>query len=156
LIPAEGPHKQGIDRFFGYNCQRHAHSYFPTYLYDNDQPVRLPGNTGKGVGKTYAQELIQNEMIKWVKGNAKDPFMMFYAITLPHGAHEIDDLGIYEDKSWTLKQKSYAAQVTRIDSDIGELVDTLRELGIDKNTLIVFTGDNGSSFQSFLRNREAL
>jgi arylsulfatase A-like enzyme len=141
-----GPHKQGIDRFFGYNCQRHAHSYFPTYLYDNDQPVRLPGNTGKGVGKTYAQELIQNEMIKWVKGNAKDPFMMFYAITLPHGAHEIDDLGIYEDKPWTLKQKSYAAQVTRIDSDIGELVDTLRELGIDKNTLIVFTGDNGSSF----------
>jgi arylsulfatase A len=140
------PHKQGIDRFFGYNCQRHAHSYFPTYLYDNDQSVRLPGNTGKGLGKTYAQELIQNEMIKWVKGNSENPFMMFYAITLPHGAHEIDDLGIYKDKPWTQKQKSYAAQVTRIDSDIGELVDTLHELGIDKNTLIVFTGDNGSSF----------
>jgi arylsulfatase A len=140
------PHKQGIDRFFGYNCQRHAHSYFPTYLYDNDQSVRLPGNTGKGLGKTYAQELIQNEMIKWVKGNSENPFMMFYAITLPHGAHEIDDLGIYKDKPWTQKQKSYAAQVTRIDSDIGELVDTLHELGIDKNTLIIFTGDNGSSF----------
>ena len=73
-------------------------------------------------------------MIQWVKGNAKDPFMMFYAITLPHGAHEIDDLGIYEDKSVDSSNKnSYAAQVTRIDSDIGELVDTLRELGIDKN-----------------------
>ena len=140
------PAKQGIDRFYGYNCQRHAHSYFPTYLYDDDQAVRLPGNKGKGLGKTYAQELIQNEMIEWVKGNAKKPFMMFYAITLPHGAHEIDDLGIYRDKPWTMKQKSYAAQVTRIDSDVGELVDTLRDLGIDKNTLIVFSGDNGSSF----------
>jgi arylsulfatase A-like enzyme len=140
------PFKQGIDRFYGYNCQRHAHSYFPTYLFDNDQPVRLPGNTGKGLGETYAQELIQNEMIKWVKEKGKDPFMMFYAITLPHGAHEIDDLGIYKDKPWSMVQKSYAAQVTRLDSDIGELVDTLRELGIDKNTLIVFTGDNGSSF----------
>ncbi len=140
------PHKQGIDRFYGYNCQRHAHSYFPTYLYDDDQAIALPGNKGKGLGKTYAQELIQNEMIKWVKGNAENPFMMFYAITLPHGAHEIDDLGIYKDKDWSLLQKSYAAQVTRVDSDIGELVDTLRDLGIHKNTLIVFTGDNGSSF----------
>ncbi|MDB4618069.1 arylsulfatase [Akkermansiaceae bacterium] len=140
------PEKQGIDRFFGYNCQRHAHSYFPRYLYRDREPVTLAGNTGKGVGKTYAQTLIQNEMIKWVKDNGKDPFMMFYAITLPHGEHEIDDLGIYKDKPWTLKQKSYAAQVTRIDSDVGQLVDTLRELGIEKDTLIVFTGDNGSSF----------
>lgn len=71
---------------------------------------------------------------------------MFYAITLPHGRHEIDDLGIYADKPWTDQQKSYAAQVTRVDSDMGELVDTLRELGIAENTLIIFTGDNGSSF----------
>ncbi|MGC6427760.1 MAG: arylsulfatase [Akkermansiaceae bacterium] len=140
------PEKQGMDRFFGYNCQRHAHSYFPTYLYSDRQPVTLEGNTGRGVGETYAQELIQNEMLKWLKENGKEPFMMFYAITLPHGAHEIDDLGIYKDKPWTLKQKSYAAQVTRIDSDVGELVDTLRELGVDKDTLIVFSGDNGSSF----------
>ncbi|NND97634.1 MAG: sulfatase-like hydrolase/transferase, partial [Pirellulaceae bacterium] len=140
------PSNQGVDHFFGYNCQRHAHSYFPTYLYDDKQPFLLPGNDGKTVGKTYAQELIQNDMIRWVREHADEPFMMFYAITLPHGRHEIDDLGIYADKSWSLKQKSYAAQVTRIDSDMGELVDTLQELGIDKNTLIVFTGDNGSSF----------
>ena len=140
------PMKQGIDRFFGYNCQRHAHSYFPTYLFDNDQPFQLPGNKGRGVGKTYAQELIQKETIQWIRENAQQPMMLFYAITLPHGAHEIDDLGIYKDKPWTPLQKAYAAQVTRIDSDIGELVDTLRDLGIDKDTLIVFSGDNGSSF----------
>jgi arylsulfatase A-like enzyme len=61
------PFKQGVDHFFGYNCQRHAHSYFPTYLYDDAQPFLLPGNDGQKVGKTYAQELIQNDMISWLK-----------------------------------------------------------------------------------------
>ncbi len=140
------PLKQGVDHFFGYNCQRHAHSYFPTYLYDDAQPFILPGNDGRTVGKTYAQELIQNDLIKWVRGHAKNPFMLFYAVTLPHGRQEIDDLGIYRDKPWTDKQKAYAAQVTRLDSDMGELLDTLRELGIAENTLVVFAGDNGSSF----------
>ena len=140
------PQKQGVDHFFGYNCQRHSHSYFPTYLYDNAQPFLLPGNDGLGVGETYAQDLIQNDMLRWLKANAEKPFLMFYALTLPHGRNEIDDFGIYKDKPWSDKEKAYAAQVTRLDSDVGKLLDTLRELGIDRNTLVVFAGDNGSSF----------
>lgn len=140
------PHRQGVDHFFGYNCQRHAHSYFPTYLYDDAQPFVLPGNDGRGVGETYAQELIQRDMIEWVRANGEKPFLLFYAITLPHGRHEIDDFGPYADEPWTEKQKAYAAQVSRVDSDVGELVDTLRDLGVAEDTLIVFSGDNGSSF----------
>jgi arylsulfatase A-like enzyme len=140
------PHNQGVDHFFGYNCQRHAHSYFPTYLYNDATPFLLPGNNGRDVGETYAQELIQNDMIRWVKENADSPFMLFYAITLPHGRHEIDDLGIYKDKPWTEQQKAYAAQVGRVDSDVCELTNTLRALGIAERTLVVFSGDNGSSF----------
>ncbi|MCR9197811.1 MAG: arylsulfatase [Planctomycetaceae bacterium] len=140
------PAKQGVDHFFGYNCQRHAHSYFPTYLYSDEQPYILPGNNGRDVGQTYAQQLIQDDMIGWVRKQGDQPFFLFYAITLPHGRHEIDDYGIYEDRPWTDKQKAYAAQVTRVDSDMGQLVDTLKELGIAKHTLIIFTGDNGSSF----------
>jgi arylsulfatase A len=140
------PHNQGVDHFYGYNCQRHAHSYFPTYLWEDDQAIRLPGNNGNTVGETYAQELIQNDVIGWVKDHAKEPFFLFYAITLPHGRHEIDDYGIYADKPWTDKQKAYAAQVTRIDSDVGELLDTLKELGIAEKTLVILAGDNGSSF----------
>jgi arylsulfatase A len=140
------PRKQGVDHFFGYNCQRHAHSYFPTYLYNNDQPFLLPGNDGLGIGETYSQELIQNDMIRWLKANAGKPFFMFYAITLPHARHEIDDFGIYKDRPWSDQEKAYAAQVTRIDSDVGQLLDVLRESGIDRNTLVIFSGDNGSSF----------
>ena len=140
------PLKLGFDHFYGYNCQRHAHSYFPTYLYSDDQRFDLPGNNGKGPGKTYAQELISGEALKWVREHHAKPFFLYYAITLPHGRHEIDQLGIYADKDWTPTQKAYAAQVTRLDSDVGRLLDLLRELKIDQNTLVMIAGDNGSSF----------
>ena len=140
------PLKNGFDHFFGYNCQRHAHSYFPTYLYRDDQRFTLPGNDGKGNKKTYAQNLIQQDVLQWVRAHKDQPFFLYYAITLPHGNFEIDNLGIYADKPWTPLQKAYAAMVTRLDHDAGELIDLLGELGIDNNTLILLAGDNGSSF----------
>ena len=140
------PLKKGFDHFFGYNCQRHAHSYFPAYLYRDDQRFELAGNDGKGVGKIYAQNLIEDEVLGWVRGQKDKPFFLFYAVTLPHAQHEIDDLGAYADKPWTPTQKAYAAQVTRLDSDVGRLLDLLRELKLDEKTLVMVAGDNGSSF----------
>jgi arylsulfatase A-like enzyme len=139
------PFKNGIDHFFGYNCQRHAHSYFPSYLYNDDKRFEIPENA-KGQKKVYAQELIQQDVLKWVGQHAEDPFFLFYAITLPHGRFEIDNQGIYADKPWTETEKNYAAMVSRIDSDVGSLVELLKKKGIAENTLIVFSGDNGSSF----------
>ncbi len=139
------PFENGVDHFFGYNCQRHAHSYFPTYLYDDAERFEIPENAG-GKQAVYAQELIQQDVLRWVDTNADAPFFLFYAITLPHGKFEIDDQGIYRDKPWSEKEKNYAALVTRIDSDIGALVKLLEKRGIAEDTLIVFSGDNGSSF----------
>lgn len=139
------PLKKGFDHFFGYNCQRHAHSYFPMYLYDDDRRIELPENAG-GAKKKYAQELIQRDAEKWIRANAGGPFFFFYAITLPHGTHEIDDLGIYADKDWPQQQKAYAAQVTRLDADVGRIFALLKELKIDDKTLVMLSGDNGSSF----------
>ncbi len=143
---AGSPLKVGFDHFFGYNCQRHAHSYFPTYLYNNDQRFELAGNDGKGVGKTYAQNLIENDTLNWVRQHQDQPFFLFYAVTLPHGRFEIDDLGQYKTKNWTKLQKTYAAMVTRLDRDVGRLLDLLKQLGIDEQTIVFFAGDNGSSF----------
>jgi len=144
------PLKVGFDHFFGYNCQRHAHSYFPTYLYNDAQRIELAGNDGnkkvEGKGAVYAQDLIANETLKFVKANQGKPFFLYYAITLPHGTFQINDQGIYRDKPWTEQQKNYAAMVTRLDRDVGRLLDLLRELGLAKNTLVMFAGDNGSSF----------
>ena len=74
------------------------------------------------------------------------PFFLFYAIALPHGNYEIDDQGIYKDKLWSGQEKNYAAMVTRLDSDVGRLLDLLKELKLDDKTLVMFAGDNGSSF----------
>lgn len=81
------PLKVGFDHFFGYNCQRHAHSYFPKYLYRDDQRFELPGNDGNtkvdGTGPIYAQDLIADETLKFVKANKDRPFFLYYSITLP-------------------------------------------------------------------------
>jgi len=141
------PLKQGFDHFYGYNCQRHAHDYFPTHLFDDDRRVELPGNPGKGIGQTYAQDLIADETLRWVRRQKERPFFLFYAVTLPHGNYEINSTGLYADKPWTDRERTYAAMVTRLDSDVGRLMDLLVELGIDRDTLVILTGDNGSSFQ---------
>jgi arylsulfatase A-like enzyme len=140
------PLKRGFEHFFGYNCQRHAHSYFPTYLYRDSERFELPGNNGKDIGQTYAQELIQQNVEHWLRANKDRPFFLFYSITLPHGRHEIDRLGQYENADWTPQQKAYAAQVSRLDSDIGRVLAVLKELGLDEQTLVITAGDNGSSF----------
>jgi len=134
------PLKKGFDHFYGYNCQRHAHSYFPKYLWKDDQHIELEG-------KTYAMDLIGQETLDWVRSHASSPFFLYHAITLPHGKYEIDDLGQYADKPWTNLQKTYAAMVTRLDRDVGRLLDLLKELKVDENTLVIFSGDNGASFE---------
>ncbi|MBI5395775.1 MAG: arylsulfatase [Verrucomicrobia bacterium] len=140
------PLKAGFDHFFGYNCQRHAHSYFPTFLYNDDKRFELPGNDGKTVGKTYAQNSIAGEALKWVRAQKDRPFFLFHSVTLPHGRFEIDDQGIYKDKPWTEQQKNYAAMVTRLDTDIGRLLALLKEPGLDEKTVVFVAGDNGSSW----------
>ncbi|MDR2850203.1 MAG: sulfatase-like hydrolase/transferase, partial [Verrucomicrobiota bacterium] len=133
------PLKKGFDHFFGYNCQRHAHNYFPEYLYDDDRRIDLP----KG---TYAQNRIADDLLRWVREQRDRPFFLFFAATLPHGNFEIDDQGIYKDRPWSPQEKNYAAMVTRLDSDVGRLLALLKELGLDEKTLVLFAGDNGSSF----------
>ncbi len=140
------PMKMGFDHFYGYNCQRHAHNYFPTFLYNDDKRFALTGNDGKGAHKVYAQNLIQNDVLAWVRKQKDNPFFLYYAVTLPHGDYEIDDQGIYKNEKWPERQKNYAAMVTRLDADVGRLLDLLKELKIDGNTLVMFSGDNGSSF----------
>ncbi len=144
------PLKRGFDHFFGYNCQRHAHSYFPKYLYDDDRRFEIAGNDGNtkvsGTGAVYAQDLIAEETLKFVRANRSGPFFLYYAVTLPHGTFQINDQGIYRDEAWTQEERNYAAMVTRLDTDVGRLLALLRELGIDDRTMVVLAGDNGSSF----------
>jgi arylsulfatase A-like enzyme len=99
-----------------------------------------------GKGATYAQDLIADETLKWVRSQKDKPFFLYYAVTLPHSAIQIPDQGLYKDKLWSEEEKTYAAMVTRLDSDIGRLLSLLDELNLGAKTLVMVAGDNGSSF----------
>lgn len=141
------PLKKGFDHFYGYNGQIQAHEYFPPALYLNDQRIELPENKN-GAKKIYAPDLILKDTLDWIRAHKDGPFFLFGATTLPHGNFEINDLGEYANREgWTKQQKTYAAMVSRLDHDVGELSSLLKELKIDTNTLVIFAGDNGSSFE---------
>nr|WP_309686608.1 sulfatase-like hydrolase/transferase [Armatimonas sp.] len=143
------PEKHGFDVFFGYYDQVHAHSYYTPYLVRNSEEVPLPGNQGGSNGKTYAHYAIFDEAVKFIRENKNKPFFAYMPFTPPHGLFDIPDTdlawALYKDKPWPEPARRYAAMVTMIDRQVGELMALLKELKLDKNTLFLFSGDNGGN-----------
>ncbi len=143
------PEKHGFDLFFGYYDQVHAHTYFPPYLIRNSKEVQLPGNNGGTEGQTYSHYLIHDAAMKFVRENSKNPFFAYLPYTPPHGNFNIPDndaaWSIYKDQPWPEQARRYAAMVSMIDRQVGELMALLKELGVDNNTIVFFSGDNGAN-----------
>ena len=163
-LDANDPNIYGFDHFYGYVNQSHAHNYYPSFLYRNGQKEFLQNevpNEGTGaeegtgyatVRLEYAPDLFTEDALEFIDSYADDPFFLFLSYTNPHvnneatteKALEIPDLGIYEDKAdWNHAMKAYAAMITKMDTDIGKIMDKLKALNIDENTIVFFTGDNG-------------
>jgi arylsulfatase A-like enzyme len=176
------PMAAGFDRFFGYNCQRHAHSFYPTYLWDGREKVPLdnppipvtatlpadPAPTAADFarfrGTTYSADRIGDEAIRFVREHADRPFFLYVPTTLPHVALQVpaDEPSLASHRRYFGAEAPYlggkgyvpcaepaatlAAMVTRMDRDVGRIVDTLEELGLTDDTIIVFTSDNGATF----------
>ncbi len=155
------PLNQGFDMFYGYICQRHAHNYYPRYLWKNNKKVILEGNDRGLVGKHYAADLMEEEALKFIKFNENRPFFLYYPTPVPHLALQVPDesvneyIGKWDDPSYDGKngylphdhpRAAYAAMVTRMDRTLGRMLDLLKELNLDKNTLVIFTSDNGATY----------
>ena len=152
------PAKQGIDHFFGYYCQAHAHNHYPQYVWRNGAKVPLDGNDGSATGKQYTQDLFEAEALKFVRDHKDKPFFLYLPFTVPHLALQVpeDSLAEYRDKfpetPYTGKQyqhhatprAAYAAMVTRMDRTVGRVMALLKELKLDENTLVIFSSDNGA------------
>ena len=137
------PNKQGFDFWFGYLNQKRAHTYYPDYIWRNETKYHLPGNLDKR-NEQWTHNLMTAEALRFVERNKDQPFFLYLPYTIPHGAYEIPSDAPYSDRKWEGHQKNYAAMVTRMDRDIGLLMKRLKELGLDDNTLVFFTSDNGS------------
>ncbi len=166
------PVNQGFDRFFGYNCQRYAHRYYPDYLWDNLEKVDLPGNdwTTKG---DFAPDVIQERTLAFIEQNQNNPFFLFMPIVMPHaelaapddeimakyrskfpeetpylanraGADYGPEMAIPAYQSQAYPHATFAAMVERIDVYVAQVVEKLEELGLSENTLIIFASDNGA------------
>lgn len=153
------PVRQGFDHFFGYLCQRQAHDYYPDHLWRNADKVPLR-NAG-GVDVEYSHDLITQEALEWVRTNAARPFFLMWTPTIPHLALQVpeDGLAEYADafpeqpydgqsgyRPHATPRAAYASMVSRLDRDVGLLLDLLAELDLAENTLVIFTSDNGASW----------
>jgi arylsulfatase A-like enzyme len=142
------PEKHGFDVFFGYYDQVHAHSYYPPYLVRNSQEVPLEGNYGTH-GKTYSQYIIHDAAMRFIREHHTKPFFAYLPYTPPHGNFDIPDgdptWQLYKDQPWPEAARRYAAMVTMLDRHVGQVLSLLKELEIDNNTLVFFSGDNGGN-----------
>lgn len=153
------PTQQGFDEFFGYTDQRHAHNYYPTFLWRNDQKVSLPNivpnedKDGAGVASravAYSHDLFTEEALAFLERNQERPFFLYLAYTLPHANNEAKAKGMevpssepYAQTSWPIPEKNKAAMITRLDRDVGRIFDHLGRLGLDRRTIVFFSSDNG-------------
>lgn len=160
------PNNQGFDEFFGYNCQTLAHNYYTAYLWHNQEKVYLDGNKNGGTAQ-YSHDLIQEQAIKFIETNKDKPFFLYLPYTLPHAELVAPDDSIFErfkgkfpetpyvgvDSGPRFRKGGYcsqlyphaafAAMVTRLDYAVGQIMAELKKLGLDKNTLVIFSSDNG-------------
>jgi arylsulfatase A-like enzyme len=153
------PNRQGFDYFFGYLNQRHAHNYYPTFLWRNEERIKLrnvvpdedEAGSGNSTGRVdYTHDLMAEESLKFIEQNRGRPFFLYLAFTIPHANNEaknkgmeVPDLGEFANKDWPEQEKAKAAMIARMDRDIGRLMALLKKLGIDDKTLVFFTSDNG-------------
>lgn len=157
------PNAHGFDYFFGYLNQTQAHNHYPEFLWRNTERVSL-GNVVKrrspdapgGVATkkvTYAPDLMTDEAIEFVRKHRNGPFFLYWSLVMPHANNEatgttgngmeIPSAGIYADRPWPEVDRDYAATVTQMDANVGRLLDVLTKLGLNDNTLVLFTSDNG-------------
>lgn len=173
------PLNQGFDHFFGYNCQRHSHNYYPQYLIKDREHFPLnnptipqglfpkgkdpmdPANYKVYQGTDYAPDFMEKEALAFIRENKDKPFFLYFSTTVPHAALQVpdDSLAEYKDKfddkpylgdkgylPCRYPRATYAAMITRMDRSVGRMMAQLKELGLDKNTIVCVVGDNGPTF----------
>jgi len=174
------PNQQGFDYFYGYLCQKQAHNYYPTHLWENENwdtlnneffmpHQKLGGNPDdsksyeKYSGNDYAQDKMMEKALAFLEKNKDTSFFLYLPFTVPHLALQVpedepsleDYKEIIPDSPYVgnkgylphpFPRAAYAAMITRMDREIGKIIQFLKSNGLDKNTVVLFTSDNGPTY----------
>lgn len=151
------PNKKGFDEFYGYNCQRQAHSYYPNHLWHNNTKVEFENNL---INRAYyAADLIHEKTLDFIVDNKNRPFFLFVPTVLPHAELSGPKDSLYQRYEHKFEETPYignhyasadkpramyASMVARMDEHVGQILQKLDELGIAENTIIMFASDNGA------------
>ncbi len=155
------PGKQGVDLFYGFNCQVHAHNHYPRFLCLNEGKEIREGNDRTAKGKIYSQDRFVDVALDFVDSNKDKPFMLYLPFAIPHLSIQAPDESIkpyletipeeeYKHRGYIQHETpraGYAAMITHMDRGIGQILDRLEQHGIADNTLVIFTSDNGPTFE---------
>jgi len=157
------PNQQGFDYFYGLKGHLDAHYYYWDRLFENNQPVVLKGNDYMNNEGVYIHDLFTDKALEYVgKQSSEQPFFLYLSYTIPHLALTVpeDSKQQYLDLGWPKRamnteghyrndpegNTTYAGMISRMDKDIGRLMDVLKQQGLDENTLVIFTSDNGHEY----------
>lgn len=160
------PTKQGFDEFFGFYSQKHAHFFYPFWVSYNEREVQIPENRNGKRGR-YVHDVIHEQAIRFINENKVGPFFAYLPYTIPHVELTVPEeskkpfRGKWPEFPLPDPRKGYigsdeplaelAGMIARLDDQVGEVMALLKELGIDDNTLVIFTSDNGGQGGAWLR-----
>tara|TARA_R110002049_G_scaffold285698_2_gene466826 strand:- start:36791 stop:38095 length:1305 start_codon:yes stop_codon:yes gene_type:complete len=155
------PWDQGFDLFFGYLDQRNAHHYYPEFLWRSGVKETFPGNPTKRTH--YSHDLFTQEALAFIRRHHREPFFLYMPYTVPHVDLDVPDdskapyLGKLEPETpygtpggqhyrhEKHPHATFAGMISRLDGDVGKILQLLDELQISENTLVFFTSDNGAT-----------
>jgi arylsulfatase A-like enzyme len=137
------PNRQGFDQWYGYLNQNHAVFYYTDYLWHDGKKEFIEANRNNG-RQEYTHDLFTRFALDFIRRHRKQPFFLYVPYTIPHFNLEVPSLEPYADEEWPEDSKIFAAMITRMDRDVGRILDLLEELGLEESTLVFFTSDNGS------------
>ncbi len=149
--------QKGFDYFFGYISHEDAHHYFPEVLYRNGEEIRYPGNK-LHEGTAYSQDLFLEDTLRYLEEERDKPFFLHLSLQIPHASlcapeewkakyrGQFDEEPTKQNhyRSEPEPRTTFAAMVSRMDHDIGVIIEKLKALKLDSNTLVIFCSDNGA------------
>lgn len=157
--------RHGWDYHFGYYDHVRCHGFYPPFLWENGEMVKIPGNEHADCGTTYraetpenrarsearggktvySQDLFNQKIEAFIRKHKDVPFFLHHPSQLPHGPISVPEVhpGVRDVEGLTLWEKEYASMILRLDDTIGMIFALLEELGILDRTVILFASDNG-------------
>lgn len=136
------PNARGFQEFYGYITHGHAHQYYPSYLWRDDAKEDIPENADGAQG-VFAPDRFRDLAVDFIRRHRDAPFLLVVTPNLPHAPSDAPDLGAYADEDWPEADKGHAAQVTRLDAHIGDIVAELKAQRLEHDTYVFVTSDNG-------------